>query len=229
MSETSLPQPIQCIGIILDGNRRWAKERNLPTLEGHLAGFENIKSTARNVRDRGIPHLVVYAFSTENWKRSEEEVSYLMGMIRSAVLEGSDELIAENIRLRFVGDLSMLDSDIQKALSDAEKKSADKTALTLWVCLSYGGRAEIVRAAERASKEGEVTTETLSRYLWSAGMPDPDIIIRTGGQKRLSNFLLWQAAYSELFFLTCMWPDFGENDLDGVLSEYAVRKRNFGT
>lgn len=223
---TAKPQGVQCVGMILDGNRRWAKERNLPTLEGHREGFENLKRMTKIVRDRGIPHLVVYAFSTENWKRTQEEVSYLMSMIRAAVLEDSAQLIAENIRIRFVGERSMLESDIQNALIDVERESADKTALTLWVCLSYGGRAEIVAAAQKI--KGEITEDSLAHNLWTAGMPDPDILIRTGGQERLSNFLLWQAAYSELFFLPVLWPDFSASELDAVLTEYTARKRNFG-
>ena len=225
---TPQKRPIECIGIILDGNRRWAKERGLPQLEGHRRGFNNLKSVARWVRDRNIPHLVVFAFSTENFNRTSEEVSYLMGMIRAAVREEASVLSNEGIRLRFAGDRSRLEPDIQAALTKAEEKSAWNSKCTLWICLSYGGRAEIAAAAAVASKSGDISEQSIAANLWTAGMPDPDIIIRTGGQRRLSNFLLWQSAYSELFFLDMLWPDFGEKDLDGVLSEFTTRKRNFG-
>lgn len=217
--------PVRCIGIILDGNRRWAKERGLPQLEGHRRGYETLRSAVRWVGKRGVPHLAVYAFSTENWKRSDEEVSYLMGMIREVLVRDASTIIDEGVRLRFPGDRTQLDRDIQDAMQKMEEDSAHNTQLTLWVCLSYGGRAEITAAARGA---GDITEESINNNLWTAGMPDPDIIIRTGGQKRLSNFLLWQSAYSELFFLDKMWPDFDENDLDAVLSEFTARKRNFG-
>lgn len=221
-------KPVHCIGIILDGNRRWAKERGLPQLEGHRQGYETLRSTVRAVTERGIPHLAVYAFSTENWKRADEEVSYLMQMIRDVFVRDARTIIDEGVRLRFPGDRSLLAADIQDAMLKMETDSAANTKLTLWVCLSYGSRAEIAAAARDAARTGEITEESLRQHLWTAGMPDPDIIIRTGGQKRLSNFLLWQSAYSELFFLDKMWPDFDEKDLNAVLSEFTARKRNFG-
>ncbi len=222
-------KPIECIGIILDGNRRWAKERGLPTLEGHHRGFEKLKSAARWVRDRGIPHLVVFAFSTENWKRSEEEVGYLMDIFRKAIRDEIEELGKEGIRTRFLGERERFVEDIQKGMVEAEEKTKGNSRMTLWVCLSYGARAEIVTAARAAAAEGvEMSEETLRAHMWSAEMPDPDLIIRTGGAKRLSNFLLWQAAYSELFFIEPYWPDFSEADLDSVLAEYAKRERRLG-
>jgi undecaprenyl diphosphate synthase len=225
----SEPKPVTCIGIILDGNRRWAKEKGLPTLEGHRRGFENLKSAARWVRDRGVAHLVVYAFSTENWKRPPEEVAGLMDLIREAVLEKTDDLVQEGIRLRFIGERGRLGADVRDAIETAEQKSQGNTNLTLWICLSYGGRAEIAAAARAAAKQGlEITEENIALHLWTQEMPEPDIVIRSGGQHRLSNFLLWQSAYSELFFLDVLWPDFTEADLDGVLSEFKERKRNFG-
>src|SRR3989344_226358 len=205
-------KPIECIGIILDGNRRWAKERGLPQLEGHRQGYENLRAVTRLVGKRGIPHLAVYAFSTENWKRTEEEVSYLMGMIREVLVRDAHTIIDEGVRLRFPGERTSLDKDIQDAMKKMEDDSAHNTALTLWVCLSYGGRAEIAAAARAAGGVGAIDERTIGENLWSAGMPEPDIIIRTGGQQRLSNFLTWQSVYSELFFLDKMWPDFGEED-----------------
>lgn len=225
----SQPKPVQCIGIILDGNRRWAKEKGLPTLEGHRRGFETLQSIARAVRDRGIPHLAVYAFSTENWNRPPEEVTQLMGLIKEAALSGTSDLVKEGVRLRFVGDQSQITDDVRAVLEKAEADSTANRGFTLWICLSYGGRGEIVAAAEAAgAHEGILTEELIRQHMWTAEMPDPDIIIRTGGQKRLSNFLLWQSAYSELFFLDMFWPDFKESDLETVLTEYAGRKRNFG-
>lgn len=225
MSEKS----VQCIGVILDGNRRWAKERGLPTLEGHRRGFENLKSCARWVRDRHIPHLAVFAFSTENWNRSEEEVSYLMDIFRTAIDDSANELGKENIRVRFIGERARFSDDMQEGMRAAEEKTKTNTGMTLWVCLSYGARAEIVSAVEAlCAANVSVSEETLRAHFWSAEMPDPDIIIRTGGAQRLSNFLLWQAAYSELFFLEPHWPDFDEKSLDGVLSEFADRERRMG-
>lgn len=225
----SQSKPIECVGIILDGNRRWAKEKGLPTLEGHRRGFENLKSVARAVRDRDIPHLVVFAFSTENWNRTEVEISSLMDIFRDAIRYGGDEFAQEGIRLRFIGQRERFSQDIQDGMNEVEKNAAHDTRLTLWICLSYGARAEIVAAAHAAQALGkEITEEKFGEYLWTKGMPDPDIVIRTGGAQRLSNFLLWQSAYSELFFLDVLWPAFTEQDLDDVLSEYTSRQRNFG-
>ncbi|MGB3922283.1 MAG: polyprenyl diphosphate synthase [Minisyncoccia bacterium] len=229
-----------CIGIILDGNRRWAKENNLPSLEGHRRGVEKLKEAALWVRDRGIRHLVVYAFSTENWNRSEEEVNYLLKLFRTVVDEFFGELAKENIRVRFAGERARptergqsfgrekFGKEIQDAMQRVEEVSKNNTALTLWACFSYGGRAEIVSAANSASKTGEVTEESLNKNLWTSGMPDPDIIIRTGGEKRLSGFLTWQSIYSELFFVDEYWPDFSEKILDSVLSQYSSRTRRMG-
>lgn len=225
----SQPKPVQCIGIILDGNRRWAKEKGLPTLEGHREGFEALKKIVLATRKKGIPHLAVYAFSSENWNRPVEEVAGLMSLIQEAALEGTRDLVSEGVRLRFVGDLDRLDEGPRSAVEHAQRDSANNSQLTLWICLSYGGRAEILSAIQEASAhEGLITEELLVQHMWSSGMPDPDLIIRTGGQKRLSNFLLWQAAYSELFFLEKLWPDFTPDDLDTVLEEYEQRTRNFG-
>ncbi len=219
----------QCIGIILDGNRRWAKERGLPTLEGHRRGFDNLKTIARAVRDRGIPNLAVFAFSTENWNRTPEEVSYLMDIFRQAIRDEIEELGKEGIRTRFLGERTRFAGDIQAGMEEAEEKTHDNTKLTLWMCLSYGARAEITAAARSLAENGkEITQENLRAAMWSADMPDPDLIIRTSGEERLSNFLLWQAAYSELFFIKPHWPDFDEKILDDVLAQYAQRERRHG-
>jgi undecaprenyl diphosphate synthase len=219
----------QCIGIILDGNRRWAKREGLPALEGHRRGADRLIECVRWARDRSIKHLVVYAFSTENWNRMQEEVSYLMDLFRETAGRTLNELAKDNVRVRFIGKLEMLPEDLQDTIKHLEKTSASNSGITLWICMSYGSRAEIVAAANAAAREGEaVTEENFSKHLWSASMPDPALIVRTSGRHRLSNFLLWQAAYSELFFLDTLWPDFSEADLDHVLAEFARTQRNFG-
>lgn len=218
----------ECIGIILDGNRRWAKEKNLPTLEGHRKGLDMLVETTKWVRDRDAKHLVAYAFSTENWKRSEEEVSYLMNLILEGVKKELSKLSDENVRIRIVGQRERFSEEVQEAIQTAEDKSKNNTGITLWVCLSYGGRAEIINAANAATKEGEIDEEMFEKHLWTAEMPDPDIVIRTGGEKRLSNFLMWQSVYSELFFIDTYWPDFSEEALDAILKEYGERERRHG-
>lgn len=218
-----------CIGIILDGNRRWAKERGLPSLEGHRRGFENLKTVARLVRDRGVGHLVVYAFSTENWNRSPEEVGYLMDIFREAIRDSVEELGKEGIRVRFLGERERFAPDIQEGMRDAETRTMVNERMMLWMCLSYGARAEIVTGARALAARGEeITQESLRSALWSAEMPDPDLIIRTSGEQRLSNFLLWQAAYSELFFIKPHWPDFDATLLDDILAQFSHRERRHG-
>ena len=218
-----------CIGIILDGNRRWAKANGLPKLEGHRRGLVHVSDCARWVRDRGVRHLALYALSTENLHRTKEEVSYLMDLAVEMAENQLAELGRENIRARFAGDMSLLPQEVRAAAAKVEAATASNTGMTLWVCLAYGARAELAAAANAAANRGKkITEEVLAQSLWTAGMPDPDIIIRTGGEKRLSNFLLWQAAYSELFFIDAMWPDFSEEVLDAVLAEYATRERRNG-
>lgn len=220
--------PPECIGIILDGNRRWAKRYGLPSLAGHRQGYEKVIECARLCRDRGIKHLVVYAFSTENWKRTEEEVGYLMDLLAEAVRDLPERFAQERIRIRFIGQIDRLPPSIQDAIAENDKRT-EQFDLTTWVCLSYGSRAEITEAAAKTARAGvEISEESLRAHMWSADMPDPDLIIRTGGEMRLSNFLLWQAAYSELFFVEPFWPDFSEADLDRVLEEFSHRSRRHG-
>ncbi len=220
---------IQCIGLILDGNRRWAKERGLPSLQGHKQGLETLVQAVRWIRDRGIKHAVAYVFSTENWNRSEEEVSYLMRLLQDAATHELQALSKDGVRIRCIGDRTRLSESVRSAVERIESESAANTAITLWLCLSYGGRAEIAAAAHAAAAHGgSITEASLHAAFWSAEMPDPDIIIRTGGERRLSNFLLWQAAYSEFFFVDAYWPDFSEKTLDGILAEYATRERRHG-
>ena len=218
-----------CVGIILDGNRRWAKERGLSKLEGHRAGMENLKTVTRFIRDSGIKHLVVYAFSTENWNREPEEVSYLMELFRESIQNEMSELGKEGVRTRFVGQRERFSADLQQSMDEIEKETAKNETITLWVCLSYGGRAEIVAAANAAAAKSDlITEEILSKNMWTAEMPDPDIIIRTGGEKRLSGFLTWQSIYSELFFINTFWPDFNKETFDAILAEFATRERRNG-
>ena len=217
-----------CIGIILDGNRRWAKAKGLPTLIGHTEGLKNLERALQWIKNAGVKHTVVYAFSTENWNRSPEEVSHLMNLLLNATREEFVRFAKEGGRVRFVGDRTRLSQELKSAMVDVEEKSTNGTH-TLWVCLSYGGRAEIVEAARLMQKSGEeITEESFNNHLWTAGMPDPDLIIRTGGAKRISNFLPWQSTYSELFFIDTYWPDFSEVELNRILEEYGERERRMG-
>ena len=218
-----------CIGIILDGNRRWAREKGLPTLEGHRAGVETLKEAVRAAGEKGIGHVAVFAFSTENWRREPAEVACLMELFMEMAGKHAGELAREGARTRFVGQRERFSPELQKSMDAVERDTAHNGKITLWICLSYGGRAEIVEAARAVAAEGgEITEESLRAHFWSAQMPDPDIIIRTGGEKRLSGFLLWQSAYSELFFIDKHWPDFAKEDLEAVLNEYAARERRMG-
>ncbi len=218
-----------CVGIIMDGNRRWAKARGLPKLEGHRAGLERLKDIVRHTRTRGISDLAVYAFSTENWNREPAEVSYLMELSIEATRRELKELGKEGIRIRFAGQRERFSEALQRSMAEVENETVGNGGLTLWICLSYGGRAEIVAAARAAARAGDITEESLTRQMWTAEMPDPDLIIRTGGEKRLSNFLPWQSVYSELFFTDTYWPDFTPQELDAILAEFAARERRHGT
>ena len=219
---------VTCVGIILDGNRRWAKEKGLLPLEGHRAGMENLTNAVRFIRKSGVTHLIVYAFSTENWNREPGEVSYLMDLFRESIKKQMKELGKEGVRVRFVGQRERFSTDLQQAMNDTEEETRQNSTFTLWVCLSYGGRAEIVAAASAAAKSGEITEDSLAKNLWTAAMPDPDIIIRTSGEKRLSNFLPWQSVYSELFFIDTKWPAFTEEEFDSILAEFTARERRHG-
>lgn len=221
--------PIQCIGFILDGNRRWAKDKGVPKLLGHKAGFDKLEECVRWVRDRGIPHMAAYVFSTENWNREKEEVDYLMDLYREMAEDKFARLAKEGVAVRFIGKLEMLPEDLQQSMKKIESGNAKDPKLTVWICISYGSRAEIVDAASKVAAAGEqITEESLHKYFWSADMPDLDIVVRTSGEERLSNFLLWQAAYAELFFIKPHWPDFSEKILDEILGEYAGRHRRHG-
>lgn len=229
MSHTSSVAVPQCLGFIMDGNRRWATEQGLDTLAGHQAGRETFGTIVRLVRDAGIPHAVFYAFSTENWQRSKQEVSYLMELFREW-LQRMDERVAEDkVRVRIVGRRGDFDEAMQDLMSQLETKSAEYSATTIWIALSYGGRVELLDAMNRAIAVGNPVTEAeFSKLLWTAEMPDPDMIIRTGGEQRLSNFLPWQSVYSELYFIETYWPALTEADFRDILEEYGRRTRRHG-
>ncbi|MFZ1074976.1 MAG: polyprenyl diphosphate synthase [Minisyncoccia bacterium] len=220
------------VGIIMDGNRRWAKARGAQTFEGHAAGLSKAKEIVRHAFSRGVKAVTLYAFSTENWKRSTQEVGYLMDLFGSAMVREFEDIAREGVHVRFIGDLSRVPENLRAAAAKLEEKSA-KTASgkTLGIALSYGGRAEILAAMRRLFSAGknDVAEEDVNAALWSAGMRDPDIIIRTGGEKRLSGFLTWQSIYSELFFSDSFWPAFTKEEFDSILADFALRERRLGT
>jgi undecaprenyl diphosphate synthase len=220
------------VAIIADGNRRWARERNLPVLAGHVQGIEAIRPVVRRARDLGIETLSVYTFSTENWGRPNDEVSGLFGLIDGAVRQYTDELVAEGVRVRVIGRLHEAPADVQRSIRAAEERTRGGSGLTLNICFNYSGRAEIVdatRALMAARVDPNRVDEThFAEHLYTAGQPDVDLLIRTGGDRRTSNFLLWQAAYAELIFLDRFWPDFTVEDFDAAIAEYERRERRFG-
>lgn len=224
------------VAIIMDGNGRWAKARGLPRVAGHRAGVEALRQTVRAAGEMGVSWLTVYAFSSENWSRPKSEVDDLMGLLKLFIRRDLAELHKNGVRVRIIGDRNGLDPDIETLLEEAEALTRANTAMTLVVAFNYGSRDEIVRAARRigeAIKAGKLSTEDITadvftRHLDTVGIPDPDLVIRTSGELRLSNFLLWQAAYSELVFLPCFWPDFSRADLAEALRAYATRERRFG-
>lgn len=224
--------PINHLAIILDGNRRWAKENGLPSLEGHRRGYDNVKTIGLAALSRGIAHFTVFAFSTENWKRSAEEVGYLMDLLHHALTAELDFYMKNDIRLRVIGRREGLSEKLVAAIADAEARTANNARGQLNICINYGGRAEIVDAVKRLLAEGakpeEITEELMASKVWMAGIPDPDLIIRTSGEQRLSGFLTWSGVYSELLFLDVHWPAFGEEQLDAAIAEYESRERRFG-
>ena len=229
-------KPPRHIAIIMDGNGRWAKKRGLPRTAGHAAGAETFRNIANYCRTLGVEYLTVYAFSTENWKRSEEEVSGIMKLLGNYLQEAIRDMEKNHVRFRFFGDLSRLSPRLQKLCMDAQEKSAVFGDVQVNFCLNYGGRDEIVRAARAFAKDvadgkyapEDLTEDILSGYLYSANVPDPELIIRPSGELRTSNFLLWHSAYSEYVFMNVLWPDFGPKDLDQAIEEYHRRNRRFG-
>ena len=217
------------LGIILDGNRRWAKEKRIPIFQGHEKGLKIVKNVVTWCQDRGINILTLFVFSTENWKRPKREVGFLMNLTKSAIIKNLKELHGKEIKIRIIGEKNKLASSVQKSFNKAEELTKNNKSMVLNFALSYGGRAEIVQAIkniiEKKIEPNDINEEIISKNLWTS---DLDLIIRTGKEQRISNFLIWQAAYSELYFPKKYWPDFTENDLDKILADYSIRKRRFG-
>lgn len=220
------------LGIIMDGNRRWAKEKGLPSLEGHRRGYEKLKEIGKLCFEKGIKILTVFAFSTENWNRSKEEVSYLMKLLKKAVKEGLTEFHKRDIQIRISGRINQLSKDLQRAIFKTTEKTKDNQKGIINIALNYGGRMEIIDAIKKIINKkigvAKIDEKTIKENLYTEDLPDPDLIIRTSGEQRLSGFLLWQSAYSELYFTKKYWPDFGEMDLEKALKEYSERERRFG-
>ena len=222
------------IAIILDGNGRWAKKRGLPRTAGHAAGAETFRRIATYCKNIGIDYLTVYAFSTENWKRPREEIDAIMGLLGKYLREAVETMERDHIRLKILGDPEILPKNLRDLIDETADISTHYEGFQANVCLNYGGRDEIVRAALRfaedykAGKVSTLTEESFSAYMFSAGIPDPDLIIRPGGEMRLSNFLMWESAYSELIFTDVLWPDFTSGDIDAAIAEYQRRDRRFG-
>jgi undecaprenyl diphosphate synthase len=220
------------LGIIMDGNRRWTKEKNFPPFRGHRQGFKKAKEVAKWCKDRGIKILTLYVFSTENWQRSQKEVAFLMRLFGVFLTKELKTLQKEQVKLLVIGNRKSLPAYLKKKIEKAEKLTRNNRDRTLIIAFSYGGRGEIVEAVKKIIREKipaeKINVGQVEKHLYTAGIPDPDLIIRAGGQQRLSNFLIWQSVYSELYFCRRYWPDFTENDLDEALNDFGRRKRNFG-
>lgn len=223
-------QGIQCVGLIMDGNRRWAQNQGLNPFEGHRAGYNKLTEAVGWARSAGIPHLIVYAFSEENWRRTEEEVGHLMKLFRYFIEHEGKRLLAEGVRVRFVGDRARFSEDIQKGMERVESLTEKDFRITLYLAVSYGGRAEILAAANALIFENAemVSEEDFAKKLWTYPMPDPDLIIRTGGEQRLSGFLPWQSVYSELFFIETLWPEFSQVEFERIVADFHTRERRYG-
>lgn len=216
------------VAIIMDGNGRWAKKRMLPRAMGHKKGVETVRKIVRAAGDLGLDTLSLYAFSSENWKRPEDEISDLMGLMREFIKSDLDEFAANNVRLKIIGDYKALAPDIVDMLEESIKRTRGNSRTTLVVALNYGAQDEIVRAARAAAADGEITAQSLESHLDTAGLPPLDLLIRTSGEQRLSNFMLWQAAYAEFWFTDTLWPDFSKDELARALDEFARRERRYG-
>ena len=230
--EERLPEVAHAVAIIMDGNGRWASERDVPVAEGHRAGSRALRPVVESAIDLGIDSLAVYAFSTENWSRDVDEVAALMEIFGETIDRELEDLAAQGVRCRFVGRRDRAPGWLLAKMEHLESATADKAKLQLWIAFDYGGRAEIVDAARRLLESGsdpdEVDEAALSACLYEPEMPDPDLVIRTSGERRISNFLLWQSAYAEYVFTDTLWPDFGPEELRTAIEEYARRRRRFG-
>ncbi len=224
------------IAIIMDGNGRWAKKRGMPRTYGHKKGAENVVKITRSMKESGVKYLTLYAFSTENWQRSKDEVDALMQLLNEYLDKELKEIMENNVRIIFIGERYMLSEDIQKKMLYLEQESAKNTDLTLCIALSYGSRQEILSAVKSIAtkvkndelKVEDITQESFSNELYTKGIPDPDILIRTSGEQRISNYLLWQIAYTELFFTNTLWPDFGKDELWDIIKKFSSRERRYG-
>ena len=220
------------VAVVMDGNGRWARQRYMPRFFGHKAGVDVLVKAVNSFADRGVEFLTVFAFSSENWKRPTEEVSGLMGLVLVAVSKYLTKLAGDGVRIRIIGDRSAVSDKLRQAWEHAEALTEKNTRITLAVAFNYGGRWDVVQACQQALAQGvpvdQFDEAWLSRHMALSFAPDPDLFIRTGGEMRMSNFLLWQAAYSELFFTDCLWPDFGEVEIDAALAAFAQRDRRFG-
>jgi len=224
---------IRHVALIMDGNRRWAKEKKLPAFLGHQKGYRQIEKIVNRADELGIAYITFWAFSTENWKRSKDEVTYLLNLFRK-VLRGKllDKLIKKNGKIYVLGNISAFPQDLQKEIARVIEESKDNTGIQVNIALNYGGREEILQAVQKIATDKidpeEITEELFSQYLYTKGQPDPDFIIRTGGSLRLSGYLPWQSVYSELYFTDAFWPDFGVKEFDEAIEEYKRRERRFG-
>jgi undecaprenyl diphosphate synthase len=236
MTQPQTPAVPRHVAIIMDGNGRWASARGLPRSAGHKQGIEALRRTVRAAGDLGIEYLTIYSFSTENWSRPKPEVAFLLELLRRFIRQDVAELHASGVRIKIIGIREGLEKSLLRMLEDAETLTRDNRKLTLVVAFNYGSRQEITAAAQRLAldvaagvlKADAITTDALASRLSTAGMPDPDLLIRTGGEERISNFLLWQSAYAEFVFLERYWPDFDANDLNQAIAEYQGRERRFG-
>lgn len=224
------------IGVIMDGNGRWAQARGRPRTDGHVAGVKSLRGLVELCIRYGVGHLTVFSFSSENWSRPKDEISFIFGLLRRFVASDLERLIQHNVRVRIIGERRGLEASLQRLIDDVEAKTEANTGLQLMVAFNYGGKAEIAEAVRRVARRvekgeiatDEITEETITEALYTAGIPDPDLIIRTSGEQRISNFLLWQAAYAEFAFVECNWPDFDEDAFVSVLEDFSSRERRFG-
>lgn len=220
------------IAIIMDGNRRWAKEKFLPSMMGHKKGVDALKKVTRACDDFGVKYLTLYAFSTENWNRKQEEVDFLMDLLATTLKSELKELNENNVKMNFIGDLTVLNKNLQNILAESREVTKNNTGVVLTVAINYGSRDEITNAIKNIIKDGrkedEITQELISSYLYTSDIPDPDFLIRTSGEKRISNYLLWQIAYSEIYVTDTYWPEFDKEQLAKAIIEFGLRQRRYG-
>lgn len=225
------------IAIIMDGNRRWAKKRGLMPSLGHKEGADTLEKIAEVCEEIRINTLTVFAFSTENWKRSKEEVDYLMDLLTKTIIDFDKKFKNRNVRIKLIGDINGLPEKLQKGIIEIEEKTKDKNGLTINIAINYGGRAEIINATKEIAKQvkegnigiNDIDEQLMNKYIYTSHSPEPDLLIRSGGEKRLSGFLIWQSAYTEYYFIDTLWPDFNKEELIKAINEYSNRKRNYGS